>query len=163
MAGRVLGAAEREDLLRSFEATVRELHRLTAGVDREALTRSPAPGKWSVLEIICHLRDMDLMAFLPRYYRIAHEENPLLPAIDQDQAAVLGNYKERDPAQVLAEMRGLRAATAAYLRAQPEPYWSRTGVHQEKGPLTPGDLLTVQAGKHDPNHLEQIRRILQKA
>ncbi len=56
--------------LATLEATPARLETALKGVSRKLSLWSPAPGKWSILEIVCHLRDMEREAYLDRYRRV---------------------------------------------------------------------------------------------
>ena len=45
-------------LLNELRAMPRRLDAALVAVPRPVLAWTPAPGKWSILEIVCHLRDM---------------------------------------------------------------------------------------------------------
>ena len=70
-------------LLANLKSLPNELEDLLAGLDDQTLRWRPIPNKWSIKEIMCHLRDMERLAYLARYRRMLAEENPLLPNVDQ--------------------------------------------------------------------------------
>ena len=57
---RILGYLGDRDPIRVQRATPARLHRLIRGVPSRVLARRPAPGKWSIVEIVAHLADAEL-------------------------------------------------------------------------------------------------------
>jgi hypothetical protein len=134
------------------------LSRLIEGVPVTRLQQSPAPGKWSICEILAHLAE-DEIANSWRYRQMLENNGALLPSFDQNEWARLGNYNSWEPAEALAMFRLLREANLRmFARLTPEE-WQRFGMHAERGRMTVKDLASQMAG-HDMNHIEQIRRIL---
>ena len=54
--------------------------------DREQLVARPIPGKWSTLEVICHLADFEIV-YTDRIKRVIAENEPTMFAGDPDQFA----------------------------------------------------------------------------
>ena len=69
---------DKERLLWNLRSLPNELQDLIGDLDEETLRWRPIPDKWSIKEIMCHLRDMEREAYLARYQRMLGEENPFL-------------------------------------------------------------------------------------
>ncbi len=134
---------------------------LIQGRDLADLTHPPAPGKWSVTEILAHLAEDEIVAHW-RYRQILETDGVPLPSFDQDLWASVGEYRSRPPQESLALFRLLREANLRMLGALSPEQWQRSGVHSERGKVTIEDLASHMAG-HDLNHIEQIRRILARS
>jgi hypothetical protein len=133
---------------------------LIDGVSPERLTARPAPGKWSVVEIVAHLAEDELVTSW-RYRQMIENPGVALPGFDQDLWAKVGYYGEWTAADALAMFKLLREANLR-MAAQLSPVqWESGGVHGERGPMTVRSLFRHMAG-HDRNHVEQIARILGK-
>jgi len=65
---------ERAALLHIVAETPARLKAALKGVPKKLLLGTPGPGKWSILEIVAHMRDMERHAYLTRYRRILAEE-----------------------------------------------------------------------------------------
>src|SRR5699024_8741739 len=66
------------------------------GMTREHLTARPVPGRWSTLEVVCHVADFEPV-FADRMKRIiALGDTPLLLAADENLYAKAFNYHDRD-------------------------------------------------------------------
>ena len=147
-------------MLWNLRSLPNELGDLLTELDEETLRWRPVPNKWSIKEIMCHLRDMESDAYLARYRRILAEDNPILPNVDQDQLAIDRDYRNQDAMAALAEFKRLRASTIEILEATPTDSWSRSGVHETDGPLTIEQLLIRQIKGNDLNHLAQMKDIV---
>jgi hypothetical protein len=122
------------------------------------LRRRPAPGKWSVGEILAHLAEDELVTSW-RYRQMIENNGCTLAGFDQDLWARVGDYASWNPAEALQMFRLLREANLRFLHGLNREEWSRSGIHAERGPITIHDLARHMAG-HDRNHIEQIRAIL---
>ena len=63
------------------------------GLSPEQLTARSGPGAWSILELVVHLADSDLVG-ADRMKRVIAEENPVLRAYDQDAWVKRLQYQE---------------------------------------------------------------------
>lgn len=136
----------------------RTLASLIEGAADAELTRRPAPGKWSVAEILAHLAEDELTSSW-RYRQMLEQDGVELRGFDQDLWARLGDYASWSPQDALAMFRLLREANLRMLAHLTDEQWQRHGVHTERGKLTVRDLCRHMAA-HDINHIEQVRKIL---
>jgi hypothetical protein len=133
---------------------------LLRGVPDEVLRRKPVPEKWSMLEIACHLRDVERL-FLERYAKMANHDRPALRMINQDELAVALKYNQDEPAAAIRKFQALRAETVALLSALAHQSWQRIGLHPKRGEFS----IDAQVGihvNHDANHLNQIRALRER-
>ena len=129
----------------------------TAGLDDVTLRRPEKPGKWSILQVIQHLADSEVVSRY-RMRLILAQPTPDIQGYDQDLWAANLNYNEMDLNEALEIIRVLRAANLKMLRGLNETQLERYGLHSERGPESVRKLLQMIAG-HDILHLNQIRRI----
>lgn len=121
----------------------------------DALLWKPAPAEWSVQECLTHLRDAERQAFRPRISRVASEDNPHLPFFDE-VAYHREHWSPDEPVQkILADFVADRAAVVSILETAD---WSRTGLHEQRGPITL-DWLASYTVNHLWEHLSQIMRV----
>jgi hypothetical protein len=143
----------------TLKATPAKLRAALKGVPKKTLLFVPAPGKWSILEIVCHLRDMERDAYLARYQRILAEHEPRLPDIDGELYAVEREYRSASLAEALRDWTRLRKECLKLLARVKGEQWQRAGVHETAGRLTLADLLRRHAVGNDEAHLGQIEAI----
>ena len=151
---------DKDRLLCNLKSLPNELEDLLTDLDEETLRWRPIPNKWSVKEIICHLRDMERLAYLARYRRILTEDNPLLEKVDQDKIAVETDYINQDAKAALEEFKRLRWETIQTLEGAPADAWSRAGTHLTDGAMTVEQLVVRQIKGNDLNHLVQMKDIV---
>ncbi len=150
---------ERRTHLETLRATPARLRAALAGVPRKVLLWTPAPGKWSIQEIVCHMRDMERDAYLERYRRILAEENPSLADVDGDRYCVERGYRSLRLPEVVRDWRRLRKESLGILKGVKGAQWARVGTHETAGPLSMDTLIVRQAVGNDAAHLGQIEAI----
>ena len=133
---------------------------LIDGVATAQLKRRPAPGKWSIVEILAHLAD-DEIATSWRYRQMIEHNGEKLLGFDQDEWARLGAYGSWEADDALELFRRLSEANLRMLAGLSAEEWDGSGHHSERGRMTVRELARHMAA-HDINHIEQIRRIVQK-
>src|SRR5690242_9356452 len=127
------------------------------GVFGEEEDFSPAPGKWSIRQIIAHLADAELVG-AHRLRQVIAEDNPTLVAFDQDAWARNLDYTRRKPKQSLETFRRVRAENYELLKGVPESAFGRTGNHTENGSTTLLQLVEGYAS-HAESHARQLQEI----
>lgn len=151
---------EKDRLLNNLRSLPNELADLLGDIDEEILRWRPIPTKWSIKEIMCHLRDMERLAYLARYQRIIAEYNPYLELVDQNRLAEESDYINQNAADALTEFKKMRTETVRTLGRVSAEDWSRSGVHQTDGLLTIEQLVNRQINGNDINHLNQMKDII---
>ncbi len=138
-------------------ATPRKILSVIRGLRPRQLAKQPAPGKWSIQEIISHLAETETV-MICRARWIAFEDHPTLVPFDQEKWAA-GRRREREPlAETLERFRLLRRSQLRLFRRASKQDLARTGFHPERGEVTLQEQLETLAG-HDLNHLAQIERL----
>ena len=155
---RIREQAQGKDPLAAQAQSPALLAELVNDIPVDRLTTRPAPGKWSVAEILAHLAE-DEIATAWRYRQMVEHSGIPLPGFDQDLWANLGNYAARNPHDSLALYRLLREANLQFLRSLTTEQWEHFGIHAERGRITVRELAAHMVG-HDANHIAQIRAIL---
>ena len=145
------------DPLKAQAATPGKLAHLTRGLTRAQLLQRPAPGKWSIHEIVCHLADTEV-ANAWRYRMVLAEDEVGLTAWDQDRWATGHQYRRQDFRLALEQFRTLRARNLALLKVAGRKMWARTATHSSAGTLNAGQMV-MHLAHHDANHLGQVGRI----
>ena len=125
----------------------------------EPVLRAPeAPGKWSVIQVLQHLADSDLVAGY-RLRMVVAEDRPPLQGYDQDRWAWEFQYDQVPLTAALDQLRALRTANLHLWTRLTAAQLQRVGVHSERGAESAGHILRLMAG-HDLVHRRQIDRIL---
>jgi hypothetical protein len=150
------------DLLDALKATPETLTGLVAGVS-EAQARAAKGGDedWSVVEVICHLRDAEEIS-LQRIEAMRDQDVPLIPGYAQEALARERDYKSADLKSALAGFIAFRQRLVATLSAFTPEQWERAGQHKEFGRITIFSHV-VHKVSHDAIHCAQIARQLTTA
>ena len=144
-------------LLERFRRGPEVLAMVLTGVFGEEEDFVPAPGKWTIRQIIAHLADAELVG-AHRMRQVIAEDNPTLIAYDQDAWTRNLDYQKRKPKQSLETFRRIRAENYDLLKDLPESAFERTGNHTENGPMTLRLLLDGYA-QHAESHARRMMEI----
>ncbi len=142
------------ELIDAYLAGPRTLRRAVAGMTPEQQRQRPVPGKWSTLEVVCHLSDFDPI-YADRMKRVIAEERPQLIGADESRFAAALAYQQRDLEEELAIMDLTRSQLARILRTLPVEALQRVGIHNERGPLTL-EYLLKGVNEHVAHHVRFI-------
>ena len=156
-AGAILDLLADTDPLTVLRQTPSAVAQAITGVTRDQLRMPEAPGKWSVVQVLQHLADSDLVWGWRLRMILAHDR-PQITGYDQDRWADRLNYADADPDEAISVFTTLRGANLKLIdRATPADL-QRVGVHAERGEESIAHLLRLYAG-HDLLHRRQIDRI----
>jgi hypothetical protein len=154
---RILSYVEGQNPLRVQQATPRKIEHLIRPLSRQQMRKRPAPGKWSIGEILAHLAETELVGGY-RIRMILSKNGTPIQAFDQNVWARNSNYARQDPRRSLQVFRTLRKSNLALLKSLPRKKWNFYGLHAERGKETVARVAAMFAG-HDINHLRQIARL----
>jgi len=149
--------SELADWLERFRRGAELVAVATTGAAGSMLDYQPAEGKWGVRTIVCHLADTEQVLAM-RLRQIIAEDNPTLPAIEQDLWAQRLDYSKRKLSQAMDTFRRTRAENYELLKDLPEETFARTGQHSKRGAVTLLDLLKTFA-EHAEKHVQQIHNV----
>jgi len=147
-----------EELVGFLEQTPRRIKELVSEVRKDALRERPSAECWSVVEQICHLRDIEQEGYRVRIQRILTESNPSLPDIAGDQLAIERNYVDQDLGLALEAFIDARAENFHAIRGLSVNQLNRTGVYEGFGPVTLLELL-VKLQDHDSGHIDELTHL----
>ncbi len=150
----VLGDRDPADVYGGLEAQTEAV--VSEAGDR--LRTRPAQGEWSVLELLGHLADAELMVG-SRLRSILGQDDPPLPGYDQDAWVERQRHNEADPEDLLELLAALRAANLRLWRGASDEDLVRLGIHSERGPESFDLTFRLGAG-HGLLHLDQMRQNL---
>lgn len=146
-----------DDLLERFRRGPELVAALMTGAAGSELDFVPAPGKWSVRQIVAHLADSE-MVMGDRFRRILAEDNPTLIAFDQNAWAEKLNYSKRKSSESIEMFRRLRAANLEVLKDAPESAFERAGTHSQRGVVTLRQIVELCAA-HAESHARQLKEV----
>jgi len=144
-----------KELIDSYLAGPKTLRDAVAGMSREQLLARPVPGKWSTLEVVCHITDFEPI-LADRIKRVIALDKPSLIGADENSFAAKLAYHDRDVEEELVLVERTRSQLGRILRKLPADAWSRAGIHNERGPMTL-EQLVVSASRHIVHHVKFIQ------
>jgi hypothetical protein len=141
-------------LVEHYLAGPATLRAAVAGLSREQMIAWPIPGRWSVLEVVCHLGDTDAN-IAHRLERVLSEDRPTFDRVQPDLMRAALAYQARDVEEELTLFDLGRRQITRILQASPPETWDRVGVVGDRGDKTVGQMLNG-AIDHVAHHLEFI-------
>ncbi|HME91530.1 MAG TPA: DinB family protein [Myxococcaceae bacterium] len=147
--------AEVQELGNKLEETPGNIRKLISNVPDSELRWKRSPAYFSILENICHLRDIELEGYTVRLQKLLRETKPLLADIKGDQLAIERKYNEQPLEPALAAFASGRLANVRLIRGLSEEQLRRTGTLETVGQITLEKLLQMIL-EHDEDHLEQM-------
>jgi hypothetical protein len=142
-------------LIDQYAAGPKLLREATAGMTHEQAMARPVAGKWSTLEVVCHIADFEIVG-ADRLKRVIAENQPTLFGGDETVFAARLAYHSRDLEEELKLIESCRASTSRILRTLKGDDFQRIGKHSEAGPLTLLQLLE-RGANHIPHHAKFIQ------
>lgn len=119
---------------------------------------SQGPGKWCLLEIVCHLHDEEIEDFRTRVKCVLHDPVQSPPPIDPVGWVSERKYRNQDFEVVLAKFLKERDFSIRWLESLKDPAWGNTYMHPKLGPMSALLFLTNWLA-HDFLHFRQIIRL----
>jgi uncharacterized damage-inducible protein DinB len=136
------------------EATPRRLAISSAGLDNVRLSQPPAPGEWSAMEILNHLRACEEVWMHSVHAMLAHE-NPRFQEIHPRQWIKTANpYLTQSFAQGLKAFTLRREALLITLKALSPEDWAREGRIDQKTHTVYSHVRRMV--QHENVHCDQI-------
>jgi hypothetical protein len=137
--------------------TAEALRRLISGVSPDRLATPEAAGKWSLVHVVQHLADSEIVAAF-RFRMILAHDRPAIAGYDQDLWASRLKYGAVDIGDAMAQFDAVRAANLRLLEKTTPEERARVGIHAERGEESVEKMIRIYAG-HDLVHLRQMSRI----
>lgn len=144
----------REQLIAQYRDGYRAVSEVLLKITPEEVDSRPAPGKWSVREIVHHLADSEMIAAV-RLRLILTFDRPAIERRDQDEMARRLHY-DRPYETSLELFKVVRESTAELLDRMTEADWTRAAAHAQAGTFTAERWLEIYA-PHAAKHARQIR------
>lgn len=129
-----------------------------AKFNNQELTRQPAEGEWSPLQLAYHLYIADGLA-LEQMQLVQNEDNPVIIAPEEETPR--RTRASAPPASldaVLAGMAARREELFEYLASLPADAWERPFRHSKWGQLKFYQLVNILP-QHDKTHAQQLTEI----
>jgi hypothetical protein len=123
-----------------------------------AQSSTDGPDGWSVVEIICHVRDFEKI-FCDRIELALAQDRPKFAIVDHLRLVEENDYAHQNLRAVLTELHERRQHTLTLLESLSDEQLARVGIHPEQGEGTVMEYF-INIGLHEINHLEQTVKAL---
>ncbi|HEX7965291.1 MAG TPA: DinB family protein [Gammaproteobacteria bacterium] len=136
-----------------------ELRRRLAGLSEAQFRFKPAAESFSLLENVCHLRDIEVEGYMRRLELLLTEADPLLPDLDGARLARERRYQEQALAPALEAFLAARRRNLTRLEQVNEADLTREGRFENVGVVSLARLLQMWT-HHDAEHLHDVDELL---
>src|SRR5215470_15760862 len=154
--------AELKKHVEAAEKSPKEIAAAVSGLSPQVLRHKPAPQKWSILEILGHLVDIEIV-YAYRLRQMLADNKPVIAPMDQDEWARNLGYMDT-PAPELVALYGLnRHHNLRLLRRLKPTDLEKSAFHPEYDKQVTVARLVEQMSGHGANHLAQIEKLKKEA
>jgi FMN phosphatase YigB (HAD superfamily) len=144
-----------DSLLAVLRSTPAGLADLAENIPPEQWMRCPECDEWSLNEIFCHLRDVELEVNIPRVRTMLEETNPFIAGQVTDDWVQQREYDLQDGHEALLVMTKARSQLVATLSSLAPDDWKRKARHSVFGPTYLQELVGFVTA-HDLSHIQQV-------
>ena len=130
------------------------LHRALDAIPEAKGGHAYAEGKWTVKTLLGHMIDAERI-FSYRALRLARGDATPLPGFEENDYAKVAGSDARTVADLVAELKAVRASTLLLFASLPADAWARRGV-VNKGEVSVRALGFITAG-HARHHLNILK------
>ena len=127
---------------------------LSNGLTDSEVRWKPTPSSWSILEVLNHLVDEEVLDFQRHLDHLLHTPEAPWPEIDPQGWVTEKKYNETQLKKTLQAFQVEREKSITWLMDLSEPNW-RSAVTFSWGDLNAGDMLASWLA-HDLLHLRQL-------
>jgi uncharacterized damage-inducible protein DinB len=153
-AGYVQRVPDGSDIFTVLSGQPDALHSLLGGVSDAQANIRPAPGEWSIKEVIGHLCDAERI-FAYRALRIARGDTQPLAGFEQNAYVAATDFNARNLTDLIEEFALQRRANLVCFKPLTETETARCGT-ASNNPVSVRALLFIMAG-HVMHHIESLK------
>jgi len=149
---------DRQIYIKQIEETPGKLRSAVAGLSDEQLATPYREGGWTVRQVVHHLADSHLNAFI-RFKLAMTEDEPRIKTYDQGRWAELADAKTGPVETSLTLLESLHKRFVALLRSMSAADFARTMDHPEQGIVNLERYLSLYAwhGRHHVAHITSLQ------
>ena len=145
---------EFKTLYKELESSTEMIRAVLAGITQEESQVKPDPESWSILEVICHLYDLEREDFREHLDFILHRQDQEYHAIDPQAWITERNYNQQDFAEMQEKFFAERRKSLDWLPGIADADWDTTYT-SEYGSVRAGEMFSCWVA-HDNLHLRQL-------
>jgi hypothetical protein len=152
--GKYVALVQGDDLLAALRVETAHLHSSIDAIPEAKGSHAYAEGKWTVKTLLGHMIDAERI-FSYRALRVARGDATPLPGFEENDYAKAAGSDARSVADLVAELKDVRASTLRLFQSLPADALMRAGV-VNNGPVTARALGFITAG-HARHHLDVLK------
>lgn len=154
-------AEDLQDLIDVLTQTPETVAGLVKDLSEPDLLLKNSPAEFSVLENVCHLRDIEIEGYTARIGRILRENNPILADIDGSRLAIDREYQRQNVSEALQAFADARRQNTQTLRGLEAEQFDREGTLEGVGNVSIRGLLLLMRD-HDAGHIRELTSIRER-
>jgi hypothetical protein len=141
-------------LYQELQNSTEMIRALLLGITQAEAHAKPTPESWSILEVVCHLYDIEREDFREHLDFILHRQQEEYHAIDPQAWVTERNYNEQDFQEMQSKFFAERQKSLAWLKEISGANWEITYT-SEYGTVGAGEMFCCWVA-HDNLHLRQF-------
>lgn len=153
-------AADRRVWRDAIADTPRALRAAVTGLTREQLDTPYRPGGWTVCQVVHHVPDSHMNAYV-RFKLALTEEAPTIRPYDEAAWAEVADGVDPDIETSLVLLERLHVRWLRIIDSLDDSGWDRPLVHPEIGRIDLDTLLQIY-GWHGPHHVAHVTRLRER-
>lgn len=168
---RYLESTDHASLIPSFKSkeAIMAIHSSTPAVmddllrelSSDAWRRKPSASEWTLIELICHLRDTEREIHHMQLRLFNGHDEPFIPRPDTGVWANQRDYLHEDGPAALRDFNEARLVTLGILKGTSDQAWERKARHAIFGPTNFREVAGFMAD-HDRMHVQQALSLLKR-
>lgn len=149
---------ELQTLIESLRKTPEAVEQVRGNLRDDDLHWKPSEKEFSVVEHVCHLRDIEQEGYTVRIQRLLNESQPFLPDIDGDRLAEERHYISQSLDAALQGFARGREGNIRAIEGLTLEKLNRSGTMENVGPITLERLLQMMR-EHDQDHVKELNNL----
>jgi uncharacterized damage-inducible protein DinB len=145
---------EFETLYRELQNSTEMIRALLLGMTQEDSQVKPTAEAWSILEVVCHLYDLEREDFREHLDFILHRQDEQYHAIDPQSWIKERNYNEQNFAEMQEKFFAERQKSFEWLKGISGADWDTTYT-SPYGSVSAGEMFSCWIA-HDNLHIRQL-------
>ena len=145
---------EFKTLYQELQNSAEMIRALLAGISQEDAQIRPTPESWSILEVVCHLYDLEREDFREHLDFILHRQDEEYHVIDPQAWIMERRYNEQDLRAMQEKFFEERQKSLEWLNGLANADWDIT-YSSQYGSVTAGEMFSCWVA-HDNLHIRQL-------
>jgi hypothetical protein len=141
-------------LYQELQNSTEMIRTLLVGITQEEAQFKPKPESWSILEVVCHLYDLEREDFREHLDFILHRQNEEYHVIDPQSWIKERKYNEQDFVEMQGKFFAERQKSLEWLKEISNSDWDII-YESEYGSVSAGEMFSCWVA-HDNLHIRQF-------